>query len=145
MIEDISPRNVNARSRPEKFRKNMTNTLKLSSRWEQRFALIEKAGGPKLQKFKDLTFGERFSIMMSFWAFFFGPFYYLYMRMWRKAISYSVVGYGLVFIVLFLLILSGFDDESLTRSLGFGVGALFGGRAYIDYYRKMVLNQNGWW
>ena len=119
--------------------------MNVSQNWQARFALIEKAGGPKLPKLKALSPGERFRVVMSFWAFFFGPFFYLAKGMWRKAITLSVLGYGIVFVAIFVLVLSGYEDEALFRGLGFGVSALFGIRAIPDYYRKMVLADNRWW
>ena len=105
----------------------------------------DQKSGPKLSKLKELTFGERLKIMISFWAMLFGPFYYLYMGMWRKAITYTVLGYGVVFLLLFIMEMIGMDSNIGAKGLGSGLAAFFGMRVYICYYQKMVLNDNGWW
>ena len=52
------------------------------------FILIDKAGGPKLPDIKDLTFAERLKVIFNIWAFLFGVLYYLYKKMWKRAIVY---------------------------------------------------------
>ena len=47
--------------------------------------MLEKAGGPKLPKACELTFGDRASVVFNIFAFLFGPLYYL-AGMWRKAV-----------------------------------------------------------
>ena len=42
-------------------------------------------------------------------------------------------------------LLDQFGYEKLANALGYGVGAVFAVRANIDYYKKMVLGDNGWW
>lgn len=43
------------------------------------------------------------------------------------------------------LVLDHCGYEKIANALGYGVGALFAVRANIDYYKKMVLGDNGWW
>lgn len=52
--------------------------------WQERFELIEKAGGPKLPLIRTLSFKERLK-MFNVMGFFFGPFYYFVKGMWKKA------------------------------------------------------------
>ena len=42
-----------------------------------------------------------------------------------------------------LLVMIGFGQ--FGKALGYGVSAVFAIRANIDYYKKMVLGENGWW
>ena len=33
----------------------------------------------------------------------------------------------------------------IANALGYGISAVFAIRANLDYYKKMLLNDNGWW
>ncbi len=64
----------------------------LSEKWLRRFAVIDKAGRERVRwwrwpEAKQLTAKEKRLITLNLWAFVFGPFYYLYLGMWRKAIT----------------------------------------------------------
>lgn len=117
--------------------------LPVSDAWKTKFQLIEKAGGVKLPQFKALGVGERMKIGFSVLAFLFGPFYYLTKGMWKKAISLFVVCVAVVLLLQLVLGMMGLGRFS--SSLGYGVAAIFAARSNIDYYKKMVLRQNGWW
>jgi hypothetical protein len=115
----------------------------ISESWKRRFFLIEKAGGPKLSKIRDLSPGERMKVFNNIWASFFGPFYYLSKGMWKKAIS--LLAFSVVFFVIFTLFYWP-TRSSLRFSMSFVCFTVnFGIRANIDYYKKMILNDNGWW
>jgi hypothetical protein len=45
---------------PVKPKNDVISGLDVSESWKRKFRLIEKAGGPDLSKFRDLSFGERF-------------------------------------------------------------------------------------
>jgi len=109
--------------------------------WQRKFALLEKAGGPKMPKYRDLSFSERRGLLFSLWGFFFGPFYYLAKGMWKKAISLTAV--CTVLIVVLALIFSAMHWSD--GILNIVAGVIFAVRANIDYYKKMVLGDNGWW
>ncbi len=81
-------------------------------------------------------------IGFSILAFLFGPFYYL-AKACGKAISLFVVCVAVVLLLQFVLEMAGLGRFS--NSLGYGVAAIFAARSNIDYYKKMVLRQNGWW
>lgn len=118
-----------------------------SEKWRQRFAAIEKAGGERTRWWrwpegKQLTGKEKRLITSNLWAFVFGPFYYLYLGLWRKAITLMVV----VLIVDVIL-------EIFGNAVGFPVdhflwivsAIIFKQCANVDYYRKTVLNRREWW
>jgi len=111
--------------------------------WRIRFDLIERAGGPALPRKKTLSASERFRTLFNFWALLFAPFYYLFKGMWRKALTYWLPG----FLLLSLLdaVAPDIDWDLVKRAVGIGTAILFTLRANIDYYKKMVLNDNGWW
>jgi hypothetical protein len=117
--------------------------LDVSASWKQKFHLIEKAGGPKQPKLKALSSGERFKIGFNILAFLFGPFYYLAKGMWKRA--FSLFGLCAVVVIVLAVILELLGLGRITRALGYGAAAVFAVRANIDYYKKCVLGDNGWW
>jgi hypothetical protein len=112
--------------------------LDVSDSWKDTFRLIERAGGPDLPHLKELKFGERFSINFKVLAFFLGPFYYLAKGLWKQAVLY------LLFAIVLILLLDAFGFEKVSKSVGYGVAAIYSIRANISYYRKMVLGITPW-
>ena len=120
------------------------DSLNVSDKWKKRFHGIQKAGGPRMPNLTQLPKEDRRQISpFNVLAFLFGPFYYLAKGMWRKALAMSLI----CFVVLFVIgiILDALGISFLDRALGYGVAAVFAVRANIDYYKKMVLADNGWW
>lgn len=119
----------------------------LPEKWRQRFAAIEKAGGERARwwrwpEAKQLTGKEKRLITSNLWAFVFGPFYYLYLGLWRKAITLSLV-------VLVLDVILGMVGDALNipidNFLWIVSAVMFKQCANVDYYRKTVLKQREWW
>jgi hypothetical protein len=120
------------------------DSLNVSDTWKKRFKLLKQAGGPKMPHFKSMPRKERAGIgLFNVLAFLFGPFYYLAKGMWRKAITLSVACVVAVVVVDLILMAMGFGK--LAGALGYGIAAVYATRANIDYYKKMVLGDNGWW
>ena len=118
-----------------------------SENWRQRFAAIEKAGGERTRWWrwpegKKLTGKERRLITSNLWAFVFGPFYYLYLGLWRKAITLALV----VLVIDVALGIAG-DAANLPvdRFLWLVSAIVFKQCANVDYYRKTVLKRREWW
>lgn len=118
-----------------------TETEVVSESWQKKFDLLEKAGGVKLPKIKSLPLGERMKIGFNIWGFLFGPIYYLTKGMWRKAISLMAV--ALLIIVVLEVVCGAIGISSAITN--FVAAAIFSSRATIDYYKKVKLNDNGWW
>ncbi|MEJ2118908.1 MAG: DUF2628 domain-containing protein [Alphaproteobacteria bacterium] len=111
--------------------------------WDKRFAFFDAHGAPKNPAFREalkkLEFFDRAKIMMSFWAVMFGPFYLLYLGLWKKAISY----YAAFFLLVFVLSVLGIP-EVIFKGMG-TVSAMFAGMfTNYAYYLKKVKNQDGW-
>jgi hypothetical protein len=120
------------------------NALDVSPKWKERFIAISHAGGSKLPNFKQLPKHERQKAMSpNFLAFFFGPIYYIVKGMWKRGVVYFVL--GAVVIVVVGLILEHFGFGMIARSLHFGLSAIYGMRANIDFYKKNLEGDNGWW
>ncbi len=120
------------------------DSLGVSETWKKRFKWLTSAGGSSMSNLKAMPKEERkkgnlFNVL----AFLFGPFYYLAKGMWRKAISFSAA--GLVAIMVLELIIKALGFPPLGKAAGYGIAAVFAVRANIDYYKKMVLRENGWW
>ena len=109
--------------------------------WKVKFSLLEKADGPKLSKARDLSFGERTKVVFNAWGFLLGPFYYLAKGMWKKAIVLFALCVAAIVVLSMLLKAMGISD-AITYYIAPTIFAL---RANIDYYKKVVLGDNGWW
>lgn len=112
--------------------------LDVAESWKRKFRLIDKAGGPDIPRFRELSFGERFSLNFNILAFFFGPFYYLAKGLWRQAIIYFI------FAVAVFLLLEAIGLGQFSRSVGYGLAAGYAVRANISYYKKVVLGNIPW-
>lgn len=118
-------------------------SLRVSDSWKLKFRLLRKAGVPGLKNLKALAPGERVKIGFNVLAFLFGPLYYFAKGMWKKALSLFVA--CVIGIVALEVILGCFGLYRVANALGYGVAAIFAVRANVDYYKKMVLGDNGWW
>ncbi|WP_187807255.1 DUF2628 domain-containing protein [Aquipseudomonas alcaligenes] len=119
-------------------------SLLVSPVWKERFKAIYLAGGPKLTNIKNIPKSERRkAFKFNILAFLFGPIYYLSKGMWRKAILYTVA--ALIILVALGMLLEYLGYSKIANSLHFGASAFFAVRANIDFYKKAVLEENGWW
>ncbi len=118
-----------------------------SEKWRRRFAAIDKAGGERTRWWrwpegKQLTWKEKRLITSNLWAFVFGPFYYLYLGMWRKAITLSLFA-------LVIDVILGMAGDALNvpidKFLWIVSAVIFKQCANVDYYRKTVLGRKEWW
>lgn len=111
--------------------------LDVSESWKKRFRLIEKAGGEKMPRFKELTFGERFSINFNILAFLFGFIYLLIKGLWKTALLLLV----LTLVIACIEVFFGFNMGNAPYiGLSAGVATL----ANRLYYKKMVLGRIDW-
>ena len=118
--------------------------LPVSEKWKARFRAIALAGGPKMPNFKKLSKSDRRkAYSFNFLAFLFGPLYYIAKGMWKRGIALFALLVVVVIVLGFALDFFGF--ERVSNALGYGVSAVFAIRANIDFYKKMVLGDNGWW
>lgn len=118
-------------------------SLPVSDKWKARFFAIDRAGGVKLPRFKELSVSQRMSVNFNFLAFLFGPVYYATKGMWRKGLA--LFGVLVVAVVARAFGLEAAGLGRLANALGYGAAAVYSVRANIDYYKKMVLGRNGWW
>ena len=119
----------------------------LAEKWQRRFAAIDKAGGERVRwwkwpEAKQLSAKEKRLITSNLWAFVFGPFYYLYLGMWRKAMTLTLVA---LVIDLILGMAGDAINVPLDHFLWIVSAVMFKQCANVDYYRKMVLKRREWW
>ncbi|WP_157977955.1 DUF2628 domain-containing protein [Paraburkholderia kururiensis] len=125
----------------------MSDFAELPEKWRQRFAAIEKAGGEGVRWWrwpnaKELTHREKRLITSNLWAFVFGPFYYVYLGMWRKAITLSL----LALVIDAILVVAGdVLNMPVDNFLWIVSAVMFRQCANVDYYRKAVLKRRQWW
>lgn len=120
------------------------DALDVSDTWKKRFRVIRTAGGPGLPNWKHMSRAQRRpTVHFNILAFLFGPIYYLAKAMWRKAITLFLACFTVVFVLAMAMELTGFGRYA--GALGYGAAAVFAVRANIDYYKKMVLGDDGWW
>jgi hypothetical protein len=118
--------------------------LPVSPAWKDRFHAIALAGGAKLPNFKQLSRQERQRAMrLNVLAFIFGPLYYIAKGMWKKAVVYFVL--TVLAATAVGLALEFFGYGHLVRATTVSFGVWFGLRANIDFYKRMVDGENGWW
>jgi hypothetical protein len=111
------------------------------SLWRRRFALIDKAGGPKLPNVWKLPINEVWSIKFNLWAFIFQPFYYAAKGMWKKGLTFLALSILIVGVAAMLLESMGVDSSFLLLV----APGIFSGQANVSYYKFIKLGHNRWW
>lgn len=133
----IAPAADSATPSPARKRDHISR-LDVSDKWKERFRVIERAGGPELPNFRDLTTSERRGIQLNWLAFFLGPFYYLAKGLWRQTIIYVIAA------IVCVLTLEVIGLGKISGSVGYGFAAVYAMRANISYYKKIVLGEAPW-
>jgi len=116
----------------------------LPSGWKTIFAALHKGGGVELPQSIELTLAERAMVLFNPWAFLFGPFYYVAKGMGRRALPLCLLAVLLVCAARLLFSALGLQSLISSALVCFIPSALFATRANIDYFKKMVLDDEGW-
>jgi hypothetical protein len=116
----------------------------LSPGWKSIFAALHKGGGVELPQSIELSLAERAMVLFNPWAFLFGPFYYLAKGMGRKALALCLLAAVLVGAARLVSGALGLQSVMASALVCFIPSALFATRANIDYFKKMVLDDEGW-
>lgn len=143
----VMPANTPAQPASVALAPHTDNLAGVSDKWQRRFAAIEKAGGERARwwrwpQAKQLTGKEKRLITSNLWAFVFGPFYYQYLGMWRKAITLTLFA---VVIDLILGMASDALNVPIDNFLWIVSAVMFKQCANVDYYRRRVLGRKEWW
>ena len=119
-----------------------TNTL--SPIWQTRFDFFRRYGSPgstskeTRQALRAMGFWKNYRISQNFLAFLFGPVYFAIKGMWRQALTFLLVGFGVV-TTLSLLGVSG----GVFRAVGFGFSFMYSITANYAYFRH-VNGERSW-
>ncbi len=141
MNQPLNPNPYQAPQSTAETPSTQIDQLAVSDTWKKRFHLIEKAGGVKLPRFKELSFRERMSVNFNVWAFLFGPIYLLIKGMWKFALAW--LGVTLLVGILLAVIEMMFQINT-GNAAGVGVAVGLSMLANRNYYKKMVQGQLDW-
>ena len=141
MNQPLNPNPYQAPQSTAETPSTQIDQLAVSDTWKKRFHLIEKAGGVKLPRFKELSFRERMSVNFNVWAFLFGPIYLLIKGMWKLALTW--LGIALLVGILLAVIEMMFQINT-GNAAGVGVAVGLSMLANRNYYKKMVQGQLDW-
>jgi hypothetical protein len=100
-------------------------------------AAVDKAGGIKLNNFRDLSFKEKQLVSFSTWAFIFIILYYFYHGMWKKGLV--IISFSMFSIIIIESIYPAASMFTWIIS-----PALFATRAPLNIYSKYKLNDDSW-
>ncbi len=122
-----------------------TSTTTYPQKWQERFAFFEQHGAPNSPGFKEALKGlpssQRRKITFNWLAWLFGPFYFLAVGMWRRAL----VAFGIAVAVgIVVSLLPDSVGNILSRGVGFALAFLFGLTANYSYFLKERRGDNGW-
>jgi hypothetical protein len=121
-----------------------TQTTTLSPIWQTRFDFFRRYGSPgsaskeTRQALRSMGFWKNYRISQNFLAFLFGPVYFAIKGMWRQALTFLLVGFGVV-TTLSLLGVSG----GVFRAVGFGFSFMYSITANYAFFRH-VNGERSW-
>lgn len=117
-------------------------------KWAYRFAFFDAHGLPDTPGFKEaaakLPWKDRLKVLMNFWAFFFGPIYFIIIGLWKKALVLFGIAVATGFVIGVISSLLGFYSAGLGNGLGVAFGIMYAMIANHAYYLKMVKKQDNW-
>lgn len=109
----------------------------LTFTWTLRFALIDLAGGPSLPHIRQLTRAHRATLNFNFLAYLLGPFYYLHLGLWRKALTLTTLS---------ALAITAATAAGIPLIYTAGLApSLFALRANVDFYKARMFGDRAWW
>jgi hypothetical protein len=123
-------------------------TATLPQKWQDIFALIDKAGGADLPNKQSLTPSEVKLVESPSWSMFAPNLFYLVKGLWKKAISITLIW------ILLQVVVGGVYEalhiyrQSMTTSLFIGLVLYYvfcAKKVSLDYYRRVKFGLNPWW
>jgi len=110
----------------------------------QKISRVDIFGCPKYAsddvrlKSKGIAIYKKENVICNWWAFCFGPYWYLSKRMWKK-------GMLLICLSIVIEIICASISPTLNGPALMATGAIALFAANYDYYRTRVLNESFWW
>ena len=121
------------------------DALDVSNSWKKTFKLIERAEPKGLLQFKEadqLPFSERSKMLRNFKAFFFGPFYYLAKKMYRKGLF--ILGAACIYTTILIAVERSYSITLPAVVYYVPASVISSMLANYDYYQKVVNNKRMW-
>lgn len=124
-------------------------TPDLKPKWRERFAFFDAYGAPSSPEFraafKALPRGKKRLVNMNFFGFFFGPFYFFALGLWKKALSFIALALGLGVLEVLFTMFTGIDiPHAVDTGLSVGFAMMIGISTNYAYYLKVVKGSQGW-
>lgn len=90
---------------------------------------------------------NRLLLANVWWAFFFGPFYYLFSGMWRKGLVLFpvLIAAGFVIDAVYYMITGDFMPHSVNTGIAASFGYMMSVMAMYDNYRFRLKGETFWW
>lgn len=111
--------------------------------WEERFAFFDENGNPFSRRataaMREMGVWERTRIVFNIWGMLFGPFYFLYLGIPKRAAGLAGIG-----IMVGLLLIHNDLWSPESRWYGFVVAACFAVTANYFYYIKVRHGRDEW-
>jgi hypothetical protein len=121
----------------------------INPKWRERFEFFEQYGPPSSSEFRaafrKLPYGKKLLININWFGLFFGPFYWLAIGMWRRALTWfgMAIAIGLVLGLLYGLMRAEFL-AALDRGSIIALNLLGAMSTNYSYYLKAMKGDNGW-
>ena len=110
--------------------------------WQRRFAFFNEHGSPLsvtgYAALRKLPFWTAMSIRSNWWAFFFGPFYFLFLGVWKRGVSLAVAS------ILLSLVVEKLLGDDFAKAFGFGFNIIYSITANYARYIKVTQGRDEW-
>jgi hypothetical protein len=138
-------------TKKEEFVSDLSSTFvsDLKPKWRERFEFFEQFGAPSSPEFraayKELPRNKKQLINLNWFGFFFGPFYWLVLGMWRRALTWIGLAVAIGVAEDLFTVMTGID---FPRALDLGISVAFAIAMAMttnyQYYLKRIKGDNGW-
>lgn len=114
----------------------------LSIVWKERFSFFSEYGSTWSRKGAEeitrMAVFERIKYILNFWAFVFGPFYFMFLGLWKSAISLIAMS------LIIIIVLDSILPESMQRFSGIVSAVLFASTANYAYFLRRIKRIDSW-
>ena len=126
-----------------------SNVADIKPKWRERFEFFDAYGSPASAEFraafKALPRGKRLLINFSFLAFFFGPFYFFALGLWKKGLSLLAIALAIAVVEVIFSAVTGIDiPRPVDTGLNIAIAFVFALCVNYAYYLKEVKGSQGW-
>jgi hypothetical protein len=121
----------------------------IKPKWRERFDFFDAYGAPSSPEFraafKALPRGKKRLINFSFLGFFFGPFYFFALGLWKKGLTLLAVALAITIVEAIFSSVTQIDiPRAVDTGINIGLAFLFAMCVNYSYYLKEVKRSQGW-